>query len=796
MLKKLSLIMVMSLGCLIGAGMISNGAYAAGGNSQYSLEGAKYRLYTNEACTVEARDASNKEAVLTTDANGNANTLSMNPGTYYAKEIKAGKGYQLDKTVYKLVVTSSNNAKFTSKEPPAFAAPEFMVFKTDKTGAADYTGLTGALFTVKYYDVAEKTDISASVPKDEWTFKSVKKDAPSEAPEGSYWAGFDWQRDDPVSTSRQSGSVFYKDGNGKRVLPLGWFTIEEVKAPSGFKRIDKVCYGHVFQDESGNAKVEIEGAADDGRLHAKTLTFENEPVNTYIKKTDSASQKNISGARLQLLRGSEVIDEWVSTAEEHKIKSLGSGSYTLREISAPYGYDVSDDVTFTVSDNQDTHAGMENKPVTLSTSAADSSTGKHIGSISTTETITDSVHLTGLYPGRQYRVTGKLMDKSTGLALKDSAGKEISSSREFTAASDVMDVEVKLTTDSTSFRPGTKAVVFEKLQRVSKVHDEKVPLELQKHEDLNDAAQTISYPVISTKAAMGEGNREVKDAVEYEGLLPDENYMLKGWLVDTGTGEKVPGSDGNVRFSSGKETSGRKEMILKADKYEGVKGHSMTAFEELYIIRSTGGKDTEVLIAAHRDRKAKSQTVMIFQDLRMMKNVTGNLGDTTKKFEYTAEFAGLVPGQAYEVEGDDEKTFNADPSGRAGIPFALADGQEVRIKQLPKGAQYRITEKASDHVAGFKVYSEDMADKGAKIVLPSGSNGNDAAKPLSTELETVDQFDGTVVILWENNRDLATVTAVQSYSGIWACGTAMAFAGLLMLILKRKKYREEQEEMK
>ena len=180
----------------------------------------------------------------------------------------------------------------------------------------------------------------------------------------------------------------------------------------------------------------------------------------------------------------------------------------------------------------------------------------------------------------------------------------------------------------------------------------------------------------------------------------------------------------------------------------------------------------------------------------MKKNVTGNLGDTTKKFEYTAEFAGLVPGQAYEVEGDDEKTFNADPSGRASIPFALADGQEVRIKQLPKGAQYRITEKASDHVAGFKVYSEDMADKGAKIVLPSGSNGNDAAKPLSTELETVDQFDGTVVVLWENNRDLATVTAVQSYSGIWACGTAMAFAGLLMLILKRKKYREEQEEVK
>ena len=82
------------------------------------------------------------------------------------------------------------------------------------------------------------------------------------------------------------------------------------------------------------------------------------------------------------------------------------------------------------------------------------------------------------------------------------------------------------------------------------------------------------------------------------------------------------------------------------------------------------------------------------------------------------------------------------------------------IRNLPKGATYKVTEAASDHIAEYKLFSEDMEDKGAKIVKAEDSNGADAGKTLATALETVDQFDGTVVILWENNRDLATHTPV------------------------------------
>lgn len=62
-------------------------------NDCYSLAGAEYGVYTDSNC-------SNKVATLTTNASGNANTVSLNPGRYYVKETKAPKGYFTDSQVY------------------------------------------------------------------------------------------------------------------------------------------------------------------------------------------------------------------------------------------------------------------------------------------------------------------------------------------------------------------------------------------------------------------------------------------------------------------------------------------------------------------------------------------------------------------------------------------------------------------------------------------------------------------------------------------------------------------------
>ena len=578
MRKKLSLIL--ALGLLFHTGVISATAvYAAEGNSQYSLCGTTYRLYNDKECTDEATDADGNSAVLTTDADGRANILRMKAGTYYAKEAEAGKGYRLDTKVYSVVVTADDTseepAMFTTSETPAAGIPGFIVISTDATGSAGFNGLTGAEFTVNYYDVAEKSEIAETEPKDQWTFRTDIIDASGDENDEEYRAGFDWQTSDPVSSSRPQNDLFYEDSSGKRALPLGWFTIEAVSAPEGFRLRDLICYGHICMDSSGNTITELEDPREDAVLKTNTVIFENEPT-----------------------------------------------------------------------------------------------------------------------------------------------------------------------------------------------------------------------PHIDATASIQNNNSEIVDVVRYEDLIPDQEYVIRSWLVDTETGEKVPDSDGDTVISTEDSSSGEVGMVLKAEEYDGMEGHSMTAREELYIVKKTEEESLEMQVMDSEDTDDNERAVEVCQDLKVQNIVTGNLGDLTKEFAYTVEFTGLTPGMPYTVEGYDSKTFLADPSGNATIPVRLMNDKSVTIKQLPKGAMYRITEERSDHVAEFRLFSEDMENNGAKILKAYGSN-DDASKELSTEFETVDLLDGTVVVRWENNRDLATITAVQSYYGIWALAMIPVLAGLAMLIIRNRSYSEK-----
>lgn len=81
------------------------------GNSCYSLEGATYGVYKEQTCTTKVAD-------LTTDAQGNSNTIEVDAGTYYVKETKAPKGFVLDKKVHPITVTAGKSAVLKVKDLP------------------------------------------------------------------------------------------------------------------------------------------------------------------------------------------------------------------------------------------------------------------------------------------------------------------------------------------------------------------------------------------------------------------------------------------------------------------------------------------------------------------------------------------------------------------------------------------------------------------------------------------------------------------------------------------------------
>lgn len=71
-----------------------------------------------------------------------------------------------------------------------------------------------------------------------------------------------------------------------------------------------------------------------------------------ISKRDITTDKELPGATLQIIdENGNVVEEWVSTNEPHMIegKLIAGKEYTLKEIIAPEGYEITNEIKFTVN---------------------------------------------------------------------------------------------------------------------------------------------------------------------------------------------------------------------------------------------------------------------------------------------------------------------------------------------------------------------------------------------------------------------------------------------------------------
>ncbi len=84
-----------------------------------------------------------------------------------------------------------------------------------------------------------------------------------------------------------------------------------------------------------------------------TITMSNEPTEMLFSKVDATGKTELPGATLQVIEKTSgiVVDEWVSGETPHRIQHLVEGNeYILKEISAPYGYEVAESITFVAED--------------------------------------------------------------------------------------------------------------------------------------------------------------------------------------------------------------------------------------------------------------------------------------------------------------------------------------------------------------------------------------------------------------------------------------------------------------
>lgn len=301
-------------------------------------------------------------------------------------------------------------------------------------------------------------------------------------------------------------------------------------------------------------------------------------------------------------------------------------------------------------DPEDEDQTIEFLPVEIGTTATDAADGDKSIGVGKAVTVEDEVSYKNLATGREYTVTGTLMDSATGEPIKDAEGNTVTASTTFEPEDTVGKVKVTFSVD-TSTLSNKKLVVFEKLEADGNV--------IASHEDLTDEGQTVEVipPEIKTSAADGaDGDKEVTavgkativDTVKYTGLVPGTEYELQGTLMDAETGEALRGVDGKEITASAKFTpqaqGGTKEVTFTFDA-SALGGAKTVVFEKLFV--------DGTLIGSHEDPTDKDQTVEISPSLKTTAATIQGSKVVKPEDEAaivdTVHLKGLRPGQSYTL---------------------------------------------------------------------------------------------------------------------------------------------------
>lgn len=163
-----------------------------------------------------------------------------------------------------------------------------------------------------------------------------------------------------------------------------------------------------------------------------------------------------------------------------KMKDDTPGTYVF--VTSFAGDDRVAPFTTSVTDKSEQYV-VEPNPPTLKTTATDKTDGDKTLASSGMVTITDKVCYTNLKAGKEYTLTGTLMDKATGEPLMVE-GKPVTASKTFTPQESDGCENVDFTIDA-SMLAGKTTVVFERLE-----HDGQT---IAVHTDINDEDQTVLF---------------------------------------------------------------------------------------------------------------------------------------------------------------------------------------------------------------------------------------------------------------------------------------------------------------
>ena len=379
-------------------------------------------------------------------------------------------------------------------------------------------------------------------------------------------------------------------------------------------------------------------------------------------------------------------------------------------------------------------------------------------------TLTDTVSYKDLTPGKEYRVTGVLMDKSNGKELLIN-GEKVTAEATFIATEASGSVDVTFTFNATGLH-GKEIVAYEDLYRENVL--------LATHADINDEGQTVKIknPEIGTKAT-ADGKKEITadkititDVVSYTDLTPGKEYKLTGVLMNKATNDKllIDGKEITAEATfTPKATTGEVEMTFTFDARGLVIETDTVVFETLY-------RDG-LVFAVHADINDESQTVKV-------KPLHGSVSLTKSS---TMDDTKRLTGAEFTVYSDANGNgiYEADTDVKVDTLTDLGNG-EYKLNGLLYGKYLLVETKAPNrYYADEKVYAFAIEHDGDAVVISNNDKNN-----LFVDQPKI----GKITLRYdEKTTPNSPKTGSSSNVGYWLAMLCVSAAGLIAAIVEKKK---------
>ena len=665
----------------------SSNVTVTNGNDCYSLSGATYGVYSDKGCTKSV-------ATLATNANGNTDIVELRAATYYVKETKAPKGFQLDKNVYTMTVKAGETTTLKVSDTPKVTDTLVELFKIDmETSKATPQGnasLEGAEFVWKYYDGYYTKDNLPSEPTRTWTTKTIaEKDSNNEVHYITRLA----------DSYKVSGDSFYTQ-NGTICLPLGTITVEEKAAPNGYllegaymqaagssEQIKGVYVAQITEDGelaalSGSNQYSVSDKVIRGGVKIQKRDLETKDT----KAQGGATLKDTAFEIISLNDNAVLVDgklynknEVVKTIHTGvdgiaatDADTLPYGKYRIEESNAPEGYltDGAKPIEFEITED-----------------------GKIVDLTDETHSIYNQIKrgdLEGVKIGdgthkRLANVPFRITSKTTGeshIIVTDKNGQFSTSSdwvshKQNTNAGKTSEDGIWFGTSTPDDSKGAlhyDTYTIEELRCDSNkgmtlipafdvvVSRNKVVVDLGTLTDEYEPEITIyttaTDKVTGEKSIIAGKSVTIVDTVTLDGLTKGTKYQLKGWeMVKSENAQLL--IDGKPVESDYTFTAKKSEMEVEVSytfNASALGGKDLVTFEELYDLSNP---DEPVKVAEHKDIEDEGQTVTIEERMITIHTNAADKATGEKMIVAGKEVTvidtvildGLEKGTAYQLKG-------------------------------------------------------------------------------------------------------------------------------------------------